>query len=529
MRKVLSVLLALLLVFSIAACGKPDSTTAGNNGDTTTAPGGETSEDGAASELKGPGNVKLKRLGGNVGFDVNSNYMVPIIEETTGYEVEYFSLPAENADEKLLMEVSGGADYDVINVSVNNWRTLMSQGALMPLNDLLDEYGQDIYKGNSEVVWSALSDENGNIYGVPYMYPHSQEIATFMACRWDLMSAAGIEKVPTTIDEFYDCLVALKDHYGDEYIIFTGPYMPASEGNENWVIPKTIASAFGVYNDWMVKEDGTVYYMTEAEGFTDMIEFLTKLYAEGLLDTDWAVNTDSTVNEKFSSGKAIIAASNRQGVQVTTPAQMENLGITYDDVAYISALEGSDGTCTYMRTEAINQISCILKNSENAADAMNWMNKKVQEQLHICIGVEGTHFNYDDVGQIEPINPIFSDERGDSYWFIDCTNAADYEFQWPSRIRKSEAQWKAFDAITIKANSDRPEIFVDNDFAFMPASEAYTKYNTSLFKSMQDFVLQVLSGTRSIDDLETFMSDWTNNGGEEVRTELQSWYAEFHK
>ena len=237
------------------------------------------------------------------------------------------------------------------------------------------------------------------------------------------------------------------------------------------------------------------------------------------------MNTDSTVNEKFSAGRSIIACSNRAGVSSTTPAQIANLGLTYDDIGYISALKGSDGTCTYMSTEAFNQISCILRSSENAADAINWINLKIQNQLFICIGVEGVHFTYDDKGMISPINPIFANERGDSYWYIDATNQPDYEVQWPSRIRKSDAQWAAFNAITIKTTAESPEIFVPNPFTFMPASEAYTKYNTALFKSLQDFILQVLSGTRTIDDLGTFQSDWANNGGEEVRAELAAYLA----
>lgn len=474
----------------------------------------------AFAELKGPGNVTLKRLGYNIGFDVNADYMVPIIEESTGYHVEYFSLPAENADEKLLMEVAGGADYDVVNVSVNQWRTLMAQGALLPLNDLLNEYGKDIYEGNSADVWAALTGDDGNIYGVPYCVPHPREINSFMPCRLDLMKAAGIESIPTTIDEFYDCLVTLKEFYGDEYIIFCGPMRTASEGHENWVIPRTIACAFGISSDWMVDENGKVYYMTEAEGFADMISFLSKLYNEGLIDPDWAVNTDTTVMEKFSSGKAIISCSNRACVQQTTPAQIELLGITYDDLGYISALKGSDGTCTFEETKSINQVSCILRASKNPEDAMNWMNLKVQDQLFICIGVEGVHFNYDEEGMISPINPIFADERGDSYWYIDCTNADDYEFQWPSRIRKSDAQWAAFSAVTLTADDS---IFVENRFKYMPATEAYTKYNTSLFTSLQDYILQVMAGARTIDDLDTFKSDWANNGGEDVRAELQAY------
>ena len=80
----------------------------------------------------------------------------------------------------------------------------------MPLNDLLDVYGQDILNGVSEDSWRAVSGEDGNIYGIPYKYPYAQEVQGFMVCRWDLMQEAGIEAIPTTIDEFYDCLVKLK-------------------------------------------------------------------------------------------------------------------------------------------------------------------------------------------------------------------------------------------------------------------------------------------------------------------------------
>ncbi len=474
----------------------------------------------ASAELLGPGNVTLKRLSNNSNFDVNEDYMVPIIEQSTGYKVEYFALPAQDAETKLMMDIRT-QDYDIVTVNVDTWRTLVANNALQPLDDLLAQYGPDILAGNSEEVWKALTGSDGHIYGMPYMYPHSHEIATFMAARWDLMKAAGIEKVPETLDEFYDCLVTLKKFYGDEYIILTGPFRAASEGNENWVIPKTIACAFGIYNDWMVDENGKVIYMTEAPGFADMVAFLTKLHDEGLIDEDWAVNTTPVLNEKFASGKAIISCSNRAGVTVTTPAQLKDLGLTYDDLCYISALKGPDGTCTYMETEAINQISCIPVRAKHPEDAINWINLKVQDQLFINIGVEGVHFTYDEQGQISPINPIFANERGDSFYYIDCTNAYDYQFQWPSRIRKSDAQWAAFSVITMNAD---PSIFVTNEFKFMPASEAFAKYNTALFKSTNDFITQILSGSRTIDNLDAFTKDWVSNGGEEVRAELQAYY-----
>ncbi len=524
MKKIFVMFLAvMMIVSSLAGCGQSGTSTPS---DTSTAAVSSSTE---AKTLDGA-KPELKYLGYNVSFDPNTDPMAKVYEEKTGYKVNYNVLPAENADEKLLMEVASGANYDVLQVSVSQFQTLLSQGALKPLTDLLNQYGQDVLKGVSEASWKATSGSDGNIYGIPYKYPYPTEVTTFLVARMDLMKAAGIDKLPTTIDEFYNTLVTLKKFYGDKYIIFTGPFRAASEASVNWDIPQVITSAFGIYSDWMVDENGKVYYMTEHENFPKMIEFMQKLSKEGLIDRDWAVNNTTTVNEKLSAGKAIIGASTRVGVAVTTPIMTgkDGLGLKNEDLGYIGALAGSDGTTKYMKTEAINQVTCILKSSKNAEHAINWMNIKQQNQLYLNIGVEGTHFTYDTDGSIKPINPIFAEERGNSYWYLNSTNEEEFAKQWPSRVRKSDAMWAAFDAVTNKANKETPQIFVDNTFAFMPSLENYAKYNQSLFKATGDYILQLIGGTKKIDSLNTFKSDWANGGGEKIRTEMQTWYDEFY-
>lgn len=524
MKKVFALFLCLVMILSMTACGSKATTETKPANTTDSASSGGQQAAPEVPALKGPGNVTLKRLGYNTAFDPNTDINAKVLEESTGYHVEYFMLPAENADEKLLMDISGGADYDAVNVTINQFRTLVAQGALQPLDDLLEVYGQDILNsGHSEDVWSALRGEDGHIYAVPYMYPSDHEIANFMVARKDLCEAAGITEMPTTIDEFYDMLVTLKKFYGDQYIILSGPFYQASEANEAWAIPKTITAAFGIYSDWMVNDEGKVIYMTEHENFPKMVEFMSKLYREGLIDPDWAVNTEATLKEKFSSGKTIICCGNRALGDYAMPALMENLKLTWDDIGYISALSGPDGTCKYMETTAFGFLTCIPKSSKNAADVVNWWNLRIKDDLHITIGDEGVHFNYDANGKIDPINPIFAEERGNSYWYLDVTSATWGSELWPARVRKSASQWHAFSAVTVNADTNRIE-FVTNEFKFKPATEAYSKYNTTLFNDLKDYLLQVMAGIRTIDDLKTFTSDWTNAGGEEVRAELQAYY-----
>ena len=139
MKKAFALFLCLVMVLSMAACGGSSSTGTTASSNTTAAAAASGTEQAASSvpQLKGPGNVTLKRLGYNTAFDPNNDINAKVIEESTGYHAEYFMLPAENADEKLLMDISGGADYDAVNVTINQFRTLVAQGALQPLDDLL--------------------------------------------------------------------------------------------------------------------------------------------------------------------------------------------------------------------------------------------------------------------------------------------------------------------------------------------------------------------------------------------------------
>lgn len=525
MKKAFALFLCLVMILSMAACGGK-TTTEPTTPEATKAPvSGDKADDKPTAnvpELKGPGNVTLKRLGYNTAFDPNDNIGADIIEQSTGYKTEYFMLSSENANEKLIMDISGGADYDAINISMNQFRQLVSQGALTPLDDLLEVYGQDILNsGHSPEVWDALRGDDGHIYAVPYMYPASHEIANFFTVRTDLTKAAGIEKMPTTIDEFYDMLVTLKNYYGDEYIICAGPFYQASEANEAWAVPKTITSAFGIYSDWMVV-DGKVIHMSEHENFPALLDFMAKLQAERLIDPDWAVNNETTLKEKFSAGKVIVCAANRALGDYAVPALMENHGVTWDDLDYITALQGSDGTCTYMETTAFNFVTAIPKSSQNAADVVNWWNLRIRDELNITIGVEGVHFNYDEQGGIDPINPIFADERGSSYWYLDVTSAAYGSDLWPSRVRKSAGQWHAFSAVTM---NPAPYIqFTTNEFKFKPATENFSTYNTTLFNDTMDFLKQVMAGTRSSADIDSLHSDLVVAGLDDVRTELQDYY-----
>ena len=119
----LAAAMAALVAVSVimTGCGKQE----GTNTDSTKADGG------AAKQT-------LKLLSQYDSFDPNSPEAPEgepgrILEEITGQKVEYYMLPAENTNEKLYIEISGNADYDIIKLRKEQYDTLVTQGALLDL------------------------------------------------------------------------------------------------------------------------------------------------------------------------------------------------------------------------------------------------------------------------------------------------------------------------------------------------------------------------------------------------------------
>lgn len=514
-KRFMGVLLSTMMTVSLlTGCGGGTDTGSTTDGSTSQT-GGQTA---TVSELKGPGNVELSFLGQSLDFDPNADVMAGIIEEKTGYKVNYSMLPSDSPDEKLIADVAGGVKYDILKVTQDQFEKLYSKGALMPLKSLLETYGQDILNGlEDKEMWTPFSDESGEIYGIPFVNEYPKQVE-YITCRKDLMREAGITEVPETLDEFYQDLVTLKNYYGDKYIIFS-----ASGGWDEGC--KTIAAAFGIYNDWMVDDDGNVIYMTEHKNYQAYIDFMKKLFSEGLLDSEFAVNTSNNVQEKLASSQAIMGSCSHPAQIAVSTSLVNNYGVAKEDIGYICPLEGENGECKYMTRDGVNYVTCILKNCENAADAVNYMNLKVQNQEYICIGEEGVHFNKDADGNYIPIMPKFTDDKGFAWWYINATDTNSYEIQWQARVHKSEYQWDAFENTTLYLVENRPEIYVVNPFLYKPSTGAYVEKNPALKNELQNYMLQVACGNDK--GLDTFMQDWKAAGGDSVKEDLQTWYAEY--
>lgn len=127
--------------------------------------------------------------------------------------------------------------------------------------------------------------------------------------RGDMLEELGAE-VPTTVDEFYDLLVLAKEHYADVEGFY--PFLSQPSYIHNNLFP-AFGDAYQVpYGD---NGDGKVTYNYATDQFRRYLEFVHKLYAEGLINPEIFTMDAATINAQVKAGQCFFLGN--VGTQLT--------------------------------------------------------------------------------------------------------------------------------------------------------------------------------------------------------------------
>lgn len=450
----------------------------------------------------------LRQLGFKRNFDPNADPMAKFLEEKTGYKVNYEVLPMENTDNKLNLMMANKEEIDILKLSATQYNKLASEGALEPLDKLLEKYGDNILKANSEDSWKAALVD-GETYGIPERAPRPF-VGDALGIRSDILEQVGME-VPKTIDEFYDLLVAIKEKTG--LIPMTG----------DQAILHQISGAFGVNATWF-EEDGKIKNRVEQKGMEDYIQFMQKLYDEELIDKEWPINDSQKARDKFTSGKAAILASYGWGMSaVVLPVIQEEFNA---DIELIMGLKGPDGKQgAWLEGTGVSWFIAIPKVSKNKEHAVKYLNMKLESELFkdASIGQEGKHWEMKD-GKMQPILPAFADDRNNSDWFMTSSIAKDYQEYWLLRTRKDPIMAETFDKMQAQVEYGKEEAIT-----MAPPLEKASRYSQRLQALESDYIINAISDKKSAKPYADFLKDWENEGGLESKEDYNAWLKEFNK
>ncbi len=332
MKKILALLLALLMVFSLFACGKeetpsstPGTETPDQTPEATTPDGIEVDYENATYDLVYEYGIGATNWDGSMPITTNGEKIVvglkthasvtdyednPLtkwLQDETGLDLEFWQFAGSSSDmaTQLGLMMSGGEDMpDIIStqsmataalkeyveegwlINVAGYMVTdayyMGQGLKTAIeNDptINDQLMRDLYYSK------AVSEESGKMFGIPVAQGGlTDRNNTEAVINQDWLNKLGL-KAPTTIDELYDVLIAFrdKDPNGNgkkDEIPMIGFNDTLGRGIENYLITPFIQYS---HTRKAMIEDGKAFTPCTTDEWREALKFMNKLINEGLL------------------------------------------------------------------------------------------------------------------------------------------------------------------------------------------------------------------------------------------------------
>lgn len=200
----------------------------------------------------------------------------------------------------------------------------------------------------------ALSS-NGGIY----QFPRINSATTAANCRWqyryDKLEALGLS-VLKTVDEYYRALAALKNASGEAPICDNLAPRHGFQGTAGgeWFH----CAAFGASNNPNFEDNGvgTVVYNRMSEQYRRYLQFMNKLYAEGLLHQEYLTMDNTTRLSCIESGATVFGMDAWGNV---SKAEVFQNGFT--DLRQLAPLTSEyDDTQTVAGYPVVSAIGCVI-------------------------------------------------------------------------------------------------------------------------------------------------------------------------
>lgn len=448
----------------------------------------------------------LKFLGTNATFDLAASPVIPILEQFTGYKVEYEALPSsgEEGMTKLLMLTASGTPYDLMDLPPTYVDKLISIKFASALDDKLKNM-PNLMKAVPETSksWNRVQGEDGKKYAIPQLNPSSNyNVNNAIVVRKDLLDSAGV-KMPTTPEELYDALKTLKGKYPDMVPLtvdknyFTNALLNSTD---------SIISGFGVSKDW-VDNNGKIEPVNLTSNYKELVFYLQKLYNEGLLDKDFPTMDKNARLAKFTSGKAVMVQLGIGDGPGFYSAVEKNVPVAKLD--YLPILKDKTGKQSVFRAVGLEKATVIPKSAAHPEDAVKWIEAFMANFKEIYIGKEGVEHTFKD-GIYAPILPAFA-SRDSVFWFLPAMDEANGSNYWFARVGKNPETARNYGDVH---KLFTPEVTVNPPvFAFSAPNDEASKLSTKLDAYWNDEMIKVVATKMDAAYYDSVVAKWRADGG----------------
>ncbi|MNO28886.1 Lipoprotein LipO precursor [compost metagenome] len=440
------------------------------------------------------------------------NPMEQAIEKYTNTKLSFQWIPNSGYDEKINVMIASGELPKILKVSyVPNIISAMQADVFWEIGPYLKDYPNlaaqpETYYNNIKV--------DGKLYGLPVFRSVGRAVLQY---RKDWFDESG-HKVPKTLDEWYNVLKAVaegdpdKNGKNDTYGIML-------DKNYNQGVASTL-TRFSVMqggpNKWEADEQGnfTPEFMTDV--FKDTLDLFRRLYAEKLINQDFAVTDAQTIDKAYEAGRVAMRISG--GNAQTMQTNLEK--VVPAAVMDVVALEGPGGI--RVPAESGNAGILVLPKSsvqseEELKRIMTFFDQLLDKEMVNLInkGIEGTHYKVEgdytlpldkdaDAKEVKPYRDTLL-QRGESY-----------------NMDKPMKQTELFQKNN-KVVSDNEQYVVSNP-ALTLISATYTERGSELEQMITDAETKYIMGKLDEAGWNAEIEKWKQAGGSSLMEEYKEAY-----
>lgn len=407
-RKVVSLMLVSAMVAGmLAGCGSDSGSSKGGSS-TETGSAAEASSSGETADDKSPITFEYFNADGK-----NGNWDNPVakaITEATGVtlDVSYPVASQGDAKEDVALMIANDEYPDMIYAKASA-TDLYQAGALIDMTDLIEKYGPNIKKMyGAEMEKLKWSQDDPGIYQLSYAGVNQKTLTTGGSCQiqWAALKENDY-KYPKTLDEYEKMIKSyLAAHpKTEDGLDMIGITMSASDWH--WMI--TLGNPAGLIADaspdngqWIIDDEYNVHYKHVTDEEKEYFKWLCRMYNEGILDPNFATQTDDDYIAKVASGRvvAITDAEWHYSQCEATLVADGKVDQTYVGLPVTLREDQVEKALLYQGTTVGWGIG-ITKSCEDPVRAIKFLDYLCSDEGQILYhwGIEGENYFLDDDGQ----------------------------------------------------------------------------------------------------------------------------------
>lgn len=448
------------------------------------------------------------------------NEITAVLSEKFGIDLHVIYTTPADYNTRINTLITSGDEPDLYRAP--DYATLLKlrdAGRIIDFEPYLEEYAPDMLSYYGDDIHLPLINRNGGVYTV--VSEAGMYLQNF-TLRRDWLEAVGMD-VPTDLDSLYEVLhaFAYEDPDGNGVKDTYGLSLSTSIPGEMTHIMTAFDIPFASYDNLILTEDGTVTTIMKHPRFAEAMEYMNRLYHEGIIDPDFVTMTAMQSYEALWNGKT----GGIDFISIGTTNNWYPGRYTWDvpqdpaEQFVFTFINGNGARRAYSDLSG----NAVVINSkcaapEKALALINYMYYTEEGQDLIYLGIEGVMYQWIDKeqGKYERLG-VYTDN---------VVHRAAGAYVYGGGWTLSNAESRTLNKTTQDAQTEEWKHCLDYPY-IVTKTDAEIEYATILSDIVSEAMANLIVTDGDIEaELAQYIERWENEGGLECEVQWTKAYNE---